>query len=654
VTEPVDRLLRDFPEPDAEAWRTAAETLLRGVPLEKLLTPTPEGITLEPIYRADDLAHVPHLDSLPGAAPFLRGATPAGYLSRGWAVAQEIPYPDPAAFAAAAGHDLDRGQTDLPVRIGGAGGLSIDGEDDLARALGGIDLTRVPIHLSTSGSPLAALDLLFRVARERGISPDRLRGGVDADPVADGIAAGGSERGFEADFDELAELVRRCEAEAGPTFRCLSVDLRPWSDAGAHAVQELAFALAAGAQLFRELGARGVDAATVARRVRLRMAVGSTLLMEIAKLRALRLVWARLATAFGVEEGRCSVPVLARTSRWNRTAVDPWVNLLRGTVETFAAALGRVDAMHVAPFDEAIRPPDEFSRRIARNTQLVLQQESHLLPVIDPAGGSWAIERLTDQVARSAWGRFQAIEAGGGMLAALRAGTLQAEVAEIAEARRRDAAHRRVVQVGVNRYADPRETPLAPRSQDPPHTHAGSEGAPVEQGAAVQRGAGVERVDRIAPVAAARLSEPFEALRGAVNARVAHGGGRPRAFLANLGPVSQHRARADFATGFLEVGGFEVETNPGFDTPEAAGAAAAESGAPVVVICSTDDTYPELVPPLIAALKDAGSGAIVLLAGYPVDQIEALREAGVDDFVHARADCLALHTKLQDRLGMDR
>jgi methylmalonyl-CoA mutase len=417
--------------------------------------------------------------------------------------------------------------------------------------------------------------------------------------------------------------------------------------------------------------------------------------MEQIKLRAAHMLWAQVVAAFAGNEDSQKMTMHVRTSAYNKTIYDPYVNMLRATTEAFAGIVGGCDSMHVGCFDEAIGLPDEFSRRLARNTQIILQQESHLTRVIDPAGGSWYVEELTDAVARKAWALFQEVEKLGGMSRALAAGFPQEQVAQTAEQRLANLGYRRDILVGTNQYPNINEKPGEARRPDYKTLHkkrstyvsayrtaldndqstvvleklsnilnaspeqvleaaieAALAGATLGEIARTLR-QGDEAQTTIKPVRLHRVAQRLESLRQASAAFQAKTGSRPKVFLANMGPIPQHEARADFSTAFFQVGGFEVLGNDGFATVDAAVQAAAASGAPIVVICSTDDTYPELVPPLVQQIKAAKPATLVILAGYPADQVEAAYKAGgVDDFIHLRANVVETLSKLQQKLGV--
>ena len=702
-------LLDDFAPPSLETWQAEAERTLRGRPLETLVAKTFEGINVQPMYRQEDAAGLPHLDSLPGFAPYLRGTEAAGYAAVPWLVSQELPYSTASDFNSAVRYDLERGQTaiNLPLdrasQLGqdpdeaetgdiGTHGVSIATLDDLATALNGIDLEETPLFFGATSAAVPTAAMLFGLVKRQGKDPAKMRGSLEMDPLGTLALTGELPRSIAGAYDVMAHLLRWAITNA-PQMHIVTVHGQPYAGAGASAVQELAFVLGTAVEYLREMVNRGLSVDDVAPRMRFALSVGSDYFMEVAKLRAARLVWAKVVKAFGGSDEAQKISVHARTATWNKTVQDPYVNMLRVTTETFAGAVGGADSMHTGPFDETVRQPDEFSRRIARNTQIILQNEVHLNKVVDPAGGAWYVEKLTDEVARGVWALFQKIEQEGGMANALTAGFPQAQVAETATARAKNMAVRKDVLVGTNRYANLQETPLAPRQTDLAELHQSrsdyianyrteldneqstkvlnllnkvleaNEAAVLDAAIeAAVAGATLGELARtlrtgdnikatVTPLPPYRIAEPFEALRDFAEDYAGRHGHQPQVFLANMGPIPKHKPRADFSTDFFQVGGFEVLTNNGFDTPEAATQAAIASGAPVVVICGTDDMYPDVVAPITQAVKAANSDISVILAGYPKDQIEAHKAAGVDDFIHVRANVIDILGGLQAQLG---
>lgn len=700
--------LNEFPSPTYEEWKEAATAALKGAPFEKkLLTRTPEGITLDPIYNADDAAELPHAGGLPGAPPFARGSYALGAVPGGWAISQEVACPTPREANSVILHEAARGCDGVnllldaaaaegrdPDEAGpgevGACGVSVSSLGDLETLLEGVD-PGIPIRIDCGLEAMPMLGLYAARCEKAGVDTASVSGCIGADPLGHMVSTGEIDRDLDGVFARMATLAPWAR-EAFGDLRTVVVSGKPYHEAGGSAVEELGYAMATGVEYMREMTSRGVSPDHAAEAVEFEYSVGSSFFIEIAKLRAARVLWAMIADAFGANAAASRMRTHATTSRWSMTLRDPWVNILRGATEAFSAVVGGADSVANAPFDSLVGQPNYFSRRVARNSQSVLKDESRLGWVVDPAGGSWYVESVTDEVARGAWKIVQDVEEAGGMAAALEKGTPQRAVRETAAQRAGRLNTRRSVLVGTNMYANLlEELPRPPqvdlesiarsRSNEIHGWRTGGEA--VEHQAALEKlaalmaagekdvaaaaagaaraGATLGEITRVlAPrtegrkvdaLRRTRAAVHFEEMRRETDAMAATDGGRPKVFLANMGPIPQHKARADFTRGFFEVGGFEVIGNDGFATPLEAAEAARESGADISVVCSTDPTYPELVPPYVKAVKEANPAAKVILAGYPKDQVEAHREAGVDDFIHIKADNYAILSGLLERKG---
>jgi methylmalonyl-CoA mutase len=705
-----DRLLAEFPIPTLEQWHDEVVRLLKGAPYEKkMLTQTWEGITLQPMVTRQDVAGLSFARVQPGDAPYVRATAPLGHRLHGWDVAQELPYPTYESFNEALRFDMERGQTAVNLlldratqagldpdqaKVGevGCGGTSIASLAGLAKALDGVNLETTPLYVQPGSAALPFAALVVALMRKRSQDVASLRGSIGMDPLCGLVSLGTLPLSIERAYEELALLTRWAMRHA-PAVKTLAAYSFPYHDAGGNAVQELAFTLATAVEHLRQLERRGLGVDDVAPRVLFGFSVGSNFFMEIAKLRAARMLWARVVEASGGAEASRHMTVHARTSSWNKTTFDCHVNILRATTEAFSAVMGGADSMHVGAFDEALGLPSELGRRIARNTQTILKEECHFDAVVDPAGGSWYVEKLTAEVAGKAWALFQQIEAEGGMLAALGKGTPQRLVAETAAKRRQAIAERREVIVGVNQYPNAGEVPVQPSLPDyaaiyrervarlqvlrssASHAEdarvmaklqaimetsgeamfeavveAALNGATIGEFAHVVRRDAGER-PTVEPVAIHRGAAPFEDLRHKVLAwRKGRSG--PQVFLATVGPVAEFMPRLDFTRGFYAVGGFEVGGGESFENAQAALDAAVASGAPVVVITSTDDRYPEAVPVIAGGLKAARPGVHVVLAGLPKDLAETFKAAGVDEFIHVRSDVHASLSGVAARIGV--
>ncbi|MFF5129513.1 methylmalonyl-CoA mutase family protein [Streptomyces syringium] len=630
-------LAAEFPDATREQWQRLVEGVLRKAGTvaegpaaeEALSTALLDGLTTRPLYTAEDATAAgpdggqplgPAGPGYPGFPPFVRGGRVAGTAVSGWDVRQRHAHPDPRRANDAVLADLENGVTSLWLTVG-PGGLPTDG---LATALEGVYLDLAPVVLDAgTGTGDAARELL-RLYAERGVAPHAATGNLGADPL--GTLARTHTAGDPAEpLAAAAGLAVLCAREY-PGIRALTVDALPYHEAGGSAAQELGCSLATGVAYLRALTAAGLDTEGACAQLEFRYAATADQFLTIAKLRAARRLWARVAEVCGAAPGAGSQRQHAVTSSVMMTRRDPWVNMLRTTVAALGAGVGGADSVTVLPFDDALGLPDAFARRIARNTSSILQEESHLARVIDPAGGSWYVERLTDELAHAAWAWFREIERAGGHAAALGSGLVEERLADTWRQRSVRLATRKEPITGVSEFPNLAEEPVR---REPP--------------AAVSAPGGLPRV---------RRDEAFEALRARSDAHLAATGSRPRVFLAALGPAAAHTGRATFAANLFQAGGVEPVHDPATVDAESAAAAFAAAGATVACLCSSDALYAEQAEAVATALKKAGADR-VFLAGKPRgEQREAFERAGVDEFVFAGGDAVAVLSSVLDRMGV--
>ncbi|MEZ5237171.1 MAG: methylmalonyl-CoA mutase family protein [Microthrixaceae bacterium] len=604
-TADLDEFAAGFDSPDESEWMSLVDKALRGKPIDTITTTRRDGIDVGPLYRRPE-GDAATADGFPGQAPFTRGIAPAGRAEGAWDVRCVIDSANPTTAAVEAIGDLTGGATSLTVRFdeaarrglgpgddgwadaAGVGGLLALDVDALDAALNGVFLEAAAVHLEAGASFECAAELLVGVWQRRGIDPAEALGGFGADPVG-ALAANGSLPGGIAEALAAAARLAARTHEAFPEVTALSINTAAHAEAGATPVQQLAAMLATGRTVLEAVTDGGLSLEATLAQVSATVTLDADIWGGIALLRAARRCWSHLATSAGAPEAAAALALHARTSGAMMTRRDPWVNLLRGTAATFAAAVGGAESMTVAPFDAALGHSDGFARRMARNTQLLAQDESGLGRIIDPAGGSWYVESLTDALCEAAWDRFQEIERRGGMVEALTSGWWGSEVRSAREATLKQIATRARPITGVSEF------PLI--TEDVPERPA-PDLAPLRE-AALERwndgahGAGVgDGTDTTLPepLGTVRWSQGWEALRQRSD-DAASAGARPRVFLANLGPPAVHIARASWARNAFEAAGIEAVENDGFESPEAVAEAFAASGAPLVVLCSSDDTY---------------------------------------------------------------
>ena len=619
-------LAGEFDPVTREQWRELVAAVLRRTradlpdPVEDALrVEVAPGVTVAPLYTAEDAGDLPAAAGVPGVPPFVRGSragggpagSPAvtaaggadGGASGGWDVRQRHAHPVVAVTREAIAADLENGVTSLWLVLG-EGAIPVD---SLGEVLSDVYLDLAPVSIQ-GGLPAAEAFLSLVEGRT-----DLAAGGcLGLDPL--GLQAVSGE---EQDLSGLAGVARR--AAAHPGLRTVAVDGTVFADAGGSVVEELGCSLAAGVAYLRALTAGGLSVDEAAAALEFRYSATADQFTTIAALRAARRLWNRVGEVSGASAEVRAQRQHAVTSSVMTTKRDPWVNMLRTTVACFAAGVGGADAVTVQPFDAALGLPDPFSRRIARNTQNLLVEEGHLGRVLDPAGGSWYVESLTDAIATAAWGWFTEIERAGGLPQALRSGLVGERIAAAWSARTRRLATRADALTGVSEFPHlgenlPQRTPAALALARRP--------APADP----QPDGGLPRV---------RAAQEYEALRDAADA-AAH---RPAVYLATIGPVARHTARATFAANLFQAGGLATPAGDGVS-------GFADAGTTVACICGTDKDYAERGAALAGELRAAGATQ-VWLAGRPDLAVD-----GVGGYVHAGCDALAALRTLHEQLGV--
>lgn len=698
-------LKSDFTPPTFEEWKDKVEKDLKGKPFDKLISNTIEGIKLQPIYTRNTLENNSHLDQYPGSGS-TRATNVSGYVNSPWLINQKIELADADEFNAAIKDALNRGQNSVYISLDkasklgldadyantedvGSGGLSISGLSSFSRALNGVDITKHPIFISTGFSSVPFISILSAYCKKKNIDLAEVSGSIEADPIGYWSTEGELPVPLSSAILNL-KISLDWKLKYAPNFRTINVSSLPYINSGANAVQELAFALATSAEYIRKLVDLGANIDDVAQNIKVTLGIGSSFFTEVAKFRAVKLLWKNLISAFGGSEESKNINVFAVSSNFNKTVFDPYVNMLRTTTETFSAIVGGVSSLQVSPFDSVFSTPDNFSRRIARNTQIILNEESHFGDTIDSAGGSYYVENLTEELAKKAWKLFQQIEKNGGMIESLKTDFIQNEIETVYNQRAEAIAKRKSVIVGTNMYANPTEKMLEGRKVDHstiqkrraeflqkfrvPENQKKNEDilaaldklskeCTVESieiaSDAILNGAtlgeitsscrvntnNIEKV-KINAVKQRRAAEPFEELRIKSNQIAVKTGKKPSVFLATMGSIKDYKGRADFSRNFFEVGAFDVKYPNGFENNEQALSAIIESGCNIVVLCSTDDKYVDIVPDLVSKLKEQVNGVTIVLAGYPKEQIEEYKKNGVDEFIFLGADVQSILKKI--------
>mgnify|MGYP006283389501 CR=1 FL=1 len=657
-------LFDEFPSVTTEEWASKIRDDLGRSEIDGFLRwDSIDGLSLRGDLRREDLDEIPHVSDDTKRSPL---ADTSEAPANAWDVRQNLTHPDPAEANRQARSAVRRGATSLGLvhasaQPAGAFGLQIETLDDLRTVLNEIPLDTTSFHLDTGPAAPILLAALQQIAAERdGESP--LTGSVGYDPAA--ALATGVLRNTDAAYALAGDLV----SAAPSSFRSLTIDLRPYHNAGASAVLELAFGLGALSETLATLLGRGHNLSALLPRLQFVAAVSTSYFVEIAKLRALRLLVPQVVAAYASEANEtidyspADLFVQAETSRRTETVYDPYVNMLRGTTEGMAAVIGGSDVLSVRPFDASLRPEDNFSARIARNVQLILREEAHLDVVADPGAGAYYLEAATDQLAQRAWEAFQELEADGGLIDGLQTGDVQEQIAEVRAEREREVATRERVLVGTNHYPALDETRLddleepSPSPETDPVTLASpslgrmrnalANGRPVS---ALLSGL-AEGDTSIEALPAARVATDIEDVRLRTERHAKETGHTPTVLLAPLGPAKMRSARANFARNVFGVAGFNVVAPLRFETPDEAAEAAADEDADVVVLCSADREYPELTPALRRALNDRDASPLLIVAGSP-EKIDT--DLPADDFIHLGNLLRDKLEEIQSRLGIE-
>ena len=622
-----EKLFAEFPPVTTEQWEEAIIKDLKGADYDKkLVWKTIEGFNVRPYYRAENLADIKFMDTQPGQFPFVRGTKK----SNEWLIRQDFCACESLEEANKLALDaLMKGANSIGFKLSRKG---IDNEG-MAVLLKDICLKAIEVNFCgcCPGKTRGAIDSFLKVAAAQGAAKDEIRASFDFSPLHSLTVKG---HFCDDAYDKLADCIKAV-AEY-PNIRVVAVKAFDFNAAGSSISQELGYGMAIGSEYMTALTDRGIDAAEVANRIKFTFAISGNYFFEIAKFRAARILWANIVKAYGVEDlDAMKIKVHAVTSTWNQTVYDAYVNMLRGTTEAMSAALAGVDSIEVLPFDYAFRAPNEFSNRIARNTQSILKEEAHFDKVEDPGAGSYYIETLTKSIALAAWDIFKSVDDKGGYVAAFKAGDVQAAVKAVADKKDQAIAKRRDTILGTNQY--PNFLEKAPEEITKEIVTRYAEPASC----CCKKGDDCKVAEPLRPY---RGAQAFEALRLATD----RSGKQPQAFMLTFGNLAMCRARAQFSCNFFAVAGFKVVDNNRFSSIEEGVEAALAAKADIVVACSADDEYAEAVPKIKELIGDK---AIVVVAGDPECRPE-LEAKGIDKYIHVRCNVLETLKEYQAAMGI--
>ncbi|MCF8369191.1 MAG: acyl-CoA mutase large subunit family protein [Bacteroidales bacterium] len=624
-TEKKQALFKDFPPATKQEWKEKIIQDLKGADYnKKLVWRTIEGFDVEPIYSKEDLPNTDKPQDLPGIFPYVRGNKTHNI----WHIRQDIKVTNIQSANKKALDILMKGVTSL--------GFIIDQKfeptkDELEKLCENIYADAVELNFVCFHNSLKVVRDIESLVKKYNRQLDKIYGSVDFDPIGQFVLKGKFPVSEEDSFDTAKQLIEA--AKHLPNFKVIAVNGSYFHNSGSGIVQELAFSLAQGVGYLTQLTERGLSINQIAPRMKFQFAIGSNYFMEIAKIRAARMLWAHIVKAYGTCDN-CNTQMFIHsvTSNWNKTVYDAYVNMLRTTTEAMSGITGGTDSLTVLPFNSVYEESTAFSERIARSQQLLLKEESYMDKVADPAAGSYYIENLTQSIASQAWELFLKVQEKGGFLEAFKAGFIQEEIKTTADRRHLDIATRKEILLGTNQY---------------PNT-----GEYLEKDFDRLRDISLpknEKPDNIEVLKPTRGASAFEQLRIQTD-KYALNAPRPRVFRITMGNLGMSRARSQFAGNFFGCAGYEIIDNNGFKTVEEAAKACLKAKASIAVICSSDEEYTDLVPKLYKLLHHEME---VVVAGYPQAILDDLRKCGVVHFIHIKSNVLETLGKFQEILKIN-
>jgi len=600
-----NRLFQEFPPVSTEQWEEIILKDLKGADYQKkLIWRTDEGFQVRPYYRAEDLESLDYLEALPNQFPYTRGFKTK---DNHWNIVQEITEKDPQKANAIALNALKKGADTVSFCT-----KNINSYRNLSLLLQNINLEKNAVQFRCATSYLDLMKWFIQYVDDQKFAKTKVAGAIDFDAIVYALKKGKFYRDQKTDLHEVIELLALTSEL--PLFKIVNVNGLAMHNAGATIVQELGYALAVANEYLAYATDNGIASDKIASKMQFTLSVGSNYFMEIAKLRAIRLLWTTLIEQYHpADENAYRITLNTVASSWNKTLYDPYVNMLRSTTEAMSAALGGADSIALKPFDVAYKQEDEFSSRISRNTQIILKEESFFDKVVDPAAGSYYIENLTHSIIEYSWKLFQKTENEGGFITLMNNGKIKSEIEQSAQKRNMDIATRKYILLGTNQYPNPNEF-MSDKIEET--KSCDSKGLKSYRGAAA-----------------------FEALRLETEefAKKYH---RPKLFLLKVGNLAMRQARAGFITNFFSCAGYEIIDNTGFANAEEGVKAALEAAPDFIVICSSDEEYATLGVEIVQQIKRINKNMPVLIAGNPTEIIEILNNAGVDDYIHVKNNLL--------------
>ncbi len=628
MSQKKEKLFTEFPPVSTQEWEEKIKTDLKGADYEKkLLWKTVEDFNVRPYYRAEDIKDISHIKTLPNKYPYVRGNK---IKNNTWQIRQDIDIQDIKQANKIALNAISRDANSI-----GFNAEKINNETDINLLLKDIDLTKISINFISSKNYNHILDLFINKINKKNIDPEKVNGSLNFDPIGHLLIYGNYNTTQDNDFTEAYNIIKIINKKL-PNFRAITINGHYFHNAGSSAVQELAFSLALANEYLAHLTDKGLSVDNISSKMQFSFAVDSNYFIEIAKLRAARLLWAKIVEQYKPDnEKSLKMFVHTTTSTYNKTIYDPYVNMLRSTTEAMSAAIGNCDSMAITAFDMSFKNYNDFSSRIAQNIQLIIKEEAHFDKVIDPGAGSYYIENLTDLIANAAWNLFKKTEEKHGFINAAKQDFIQNEIEKTCQKKNMNIATGKQTILGTNQFPNLTEKALDNIKISKKYSDDAEEKETI-----------------IKPLKFYRGAEEFENIRLGTEKFVKKGNKKPKVFLLTTGNPTMRKARAMFSTNFFGCAGYEIIDNAGFKTAEQGISAAIKSNPNIVVICSSDDEYAELAPVITKKIKEKNSEISVIIAGYPKNIIDDLKNSGVDDFIHIKTNILETLKKYQQKFGI--
>jgi methylmalonyl-CoA mutase len=619
------KLFSEFSPVTTKQWEEKIQEDLKGSDYDKkLVWHTNEGFNVQPYYREEHLKVKHYLDVLPGEYPYTRGNKT---LSNDWEIRQDIKLDNIVEANKRSLFLLERGITSLGYICPNVNGKSpLIKQEDFSQLLKDIYFDNIGLYFFCGHQAPGILSMLQKEVKLRKIDKNSINGAVDFDPLGFLTITGNYKVDEKTDFQTLQEIIKSAEKNL-PNYRVLAINGHFLHNGGASAVQELGYSLAMATEYLTKLTDSGVPIDIISRHLQFNFGVGSNYFMEIAKIRAARTLWAKVIEAYHPNEEKSKQAYIhSVTSDWNQTVYDPYMNVLRATTESMAAVIGGTNSLSVRPFTSSYQDTSSFSGRVARNIQIILKEEAYLGKIVDPASGSYYIENLTDSIINEAWKIFLTVEKEGGYTEALKKGIVQVDIGKTSNNRDFQITTRREILVGTNQYPNTGETIMD---------------EVIDEIAFPQL---LSNIGDVKPIKIYRGATAFEKLRLATEKHSY----RPKVFLLPIGNLTMRKARAAFSLNFFGCAGYEIIDGPGYSKADEGVKEALDCKADIIVVCSSDDEYTELVPQVN---KLVGSKALIVVAGAP-KCMEELKSKGIKYFIHLKSNMLETIEKFHQQLGI--